>query len=520
MSRRSAAAAVVLGLVLGAGALVPVASADPHAPATTSGYAAATAADGAAVVLAATGRAGRADRPPLRPGDVRFEDPAAPCATGPGRPFLRSATPTLHAVHRDRERDAVRAVVTVSELPPSGGTVRVFSARTTPQASGVSQAVPLRGLRHATAYRVRVHTEDTRGRRGPSVTCELEVDLVAPRPPSVTPVAVGSQPVYTAGVPTGGVGRPGSFVLGDGGSPDVVSYRYSLGTTALDMIAPGGSPTITVTPTEPGTNRLSVQSVDRAGWVSETVTYDLVVAFASTGRVTWKLDEVSGATAASTAQDGGDPFPLTLSPSVETRVGGFLADTAGSTTDRALLFDGGDDVASTSGPVVDTTDSFTVSAAVRPTSAVGTATAVSQDGTTASGFRLGFEPCADGVGSCWSFSVPSSDSAAAVPTTVLSGVGVDAGAWSEVTGVHDRDGGTLGLWVCHPTLDAFGGTAWTLTEAGTVPAPAPWAATGPFRLGRAAGSDPSLWSGAVGEARAAPGIPTLSALRRTCPPLG
>lgn len=505
-ARRSAAVAVAVGMLVGAGALLPTASADPAGPSTS----------------ARTDQAARGNRVPLAPADVRFTVPTGPCATGPRRPVLRSATPTIEAVHRDRDDDPVRAAVTVTELRASLGAAALFSVVTEPQASGARQSVTLGGTGHGRTYRVRTATLDPSLRRGPSVTCEFEVDLVAPGLPTVAPVAAGAQPVYTAGVPAGGVGRPGSFRLGDGGSADVVSYRYSLGSTALDLTAAGRSPVVTVTPTRPGTDRLSVQAVDRAGWVSPVATYDLLVAGwpALPQTLTWRLDEISGTTAASSAPDGSDPLPLTLSPSLETRTGGFLADVAGITTDRALDFDGPDDEARTSGPAVDSGGSYTVSAAVRPSSTGGTATALSQDGTTTAGFQLGYRPCASGTDSCWAFSVPAADSGSAEVTTVVSEVGVQPGAWSEVTGVHDVASGTLRLWVCHPVLDDFGDTAWQLTDAGTVPFTTPWAAAGPLRLGRALGPDPAPWSGAVGQARAAAGTTTQAALLRSCPPLG
>lgn len=482
---------MALGLVVGTAALLPSAAAAPP---------------------------GGVNRPPLKPTDVRFDAPAALCTTGDQRPALRTATPTVEAVHRDRDGDAVAAAVEVYELTPTGRS-SVWSASSTPQASGTVQGVTVGGLEHDGLYQLRVASVDTSSRRGPSVTCEFEVDLVAPGLPSVAAVAVGSQPVYLPGVPAGGVGVPGSFVLGDGGSTDVVSYRYSLGGSDLGSSAVGSSPTITVTPTSPGTTTLHVQSVDRAGWVSPVATYDLVVAFtsASPQTVTWLLDEPSGTVAASVAGDGSDPLPLAVSPSLAARVPGFRAVTTGSTTDLALDFDGADDDARTSGPAVDTTGSYTVSASVRPTSVAGTATVLRQDGAATSGFRLGYQPCESGAGSCWAFSVPTSDAAAADETTVLSSVPAEAGSWVEVTGVHDDASGTLALWVCHPVVDDFGDAAWALTEAGSVTSPSPWAATGSLRLGGATWSQESTWSGAVGEVRVAATVPTQGELVRRCP---
>ncbi|MFC3689073.1 hypothetical protein [Aquipuribacter hungaricus] len=467
------------------------------------------------------GAAARAtvDRPPLRPTGAVLSDPAAPCATGDARPAVRSGTPTVYAVHRDRDGGRVQAVVSVTSLrSPSTGEV-VWSTVTAPQVSGAGHAVQVGGLEHGGVYRVRTHTVDAGQRRGPSVSCELEVDLVAPAPPTVTAVAVGTQPVYLPGVPSGGVGQPGSFVLGAGGSDDVVGYRYSLGGGVPVTAVTGDSPTVTVTPTSEGSTRLEVRSVDRAGWLSPVTGYDVVVPSGSPRQVTWRFDETTGTRAASATPDGGDPLPMTLSPSLETRVGGLLA-MLGSTTDLALDLDGADDVARTSAPAVTTTGSYSVSASLRSAVTGGAATALSQDGTATAGFRLGYQPCDDGTGSCWSFGVPVADAVTAAPTTVLSGIEAEAGAWAVVTGVHDATAGTLSLWVCHPVPGDFGEQGWELDRAGTVAAPAPWAATGPLRLGGAGGPDPAAWTGAVGEVRVAAGVPSDSTLLRRCPPLG
>ena len=143
---------------------------------------------------------------------------------------------------------------------------------------------------------------------------------------------------------------------------------------------------------------------------------------------------------------------------------------------------------------------------------------MSQDGTATAGFRLGQEPCASGTGSCWAFAVPTADDPAAASASVLSAVVVQPGTWVEVTGVHDAAAGTVSLQVCHPVPDDFGDLAYVLTDAGTVPAGAPWAAEGPLRVGGVLGTVPAPWQGAVGEVRTTPSVVTQASLLRSCNP--
>lgn len=458
------------------------------------------------------------NRYPYAPSQVRFSAPEAPCATGSARPYIRTLTPVIYGVHNDIDGGNVRAAVDVNAVNSAVGANVFFHNNTPPTAAGLGHSMGLAGLSNGGIYRAKLWTVDDRPQASAPVYCEFAVDTQAPNAPTVSAVADGTRPVYRDGVAAGGVAQPGSIQLGNNGSGDVVRFEYSLNSTSFGQQVSGNLPIITVTPTQTGTNRLYVRSVDRAGWTGPTKTYDVVAAWPQ--KVTWKLDETSGTNAASSGSS--TAFPLTVSASMSTRVGGFLAAAPwNSATDKALNFDSSDDTARTTTAVVDTTKNFTVSAAVRPTSSNGTATALSQDGATTAGFQLGYRPCASGTGSCWSFAAPATDSSTAATRAVVSTIPVQAGEWAEVTGVHDAAAQTLALWVCHPVPADFEGDppTWTLTHAGTVAHPGAWPATGPLQLGRASGTTPALWTGAVGEARTADGVLTEPDIRRTCPPV-
>jgi hypothetical protein len=91
----------------------------------------------------------------------------------------------------------------------------------------------------------------------------------------------------------------------------------------------------------------------------------------------WTFDEGSGTVAADSSGDG---HPLTLQTGASWG--------PGVLGPRALSVNGGQQYAAAAGPVIDTTQSFTVSAWVNLNSTGGYQTFVSQDGSQVSGFYL------------------------------------------------------------------------------------------------------------------------------------
>ena len=138
-------------------------------------------------------------------------------------------------------------------------------------------------------------------------------------------------------------------------------------------------------------------------------------------------------------------------------------------------FDGTSGDVTAPAPIVNTTQSYTVSAwaKVNP----GTTDykdVVSQDGTNASAFELLYA----GPYNTWSFSRSLSDTNDRDTTQVGSDTAV-AGTWTHLVGVYDATASTISLYV--------NGQLQGTTSAGS----APWSATGPTVIGR------SLYNGAV-----------------------
>jgi hypothetical protein len=156
--------------------------------------------------------------------------------------------------------------------------------------------------------------------------------------------------------------------------------------------------------------------------------------------------------------------------------------------------------------VLHTDQSFTVSSWVRLPSGTSlptqTMTALSQEGSAASGFFLGYRT--SGTAGFWSFAMPGADStsssgwaeadSANLSTTAL-------GVWTQIKGVFDAGAGTMTLYV-------NGQQAARVTRTAT-----PWDSTGSFVVGAdgPASNLAHMWVGDIDEIRAYQGILTVPA---------
>ncbi len=189
----------------------------------------------------------------------------------------------------------------------------------------------------------------------------------------------------------------------------------------------------------------------------------------------WAFDEGTGTTAADSSGGG---HPLTLQ--------GGASWTKGVAGPSALAVTPQQDAAS-SGPVIDTSKSFTVSAWVNLASTNGYQTFVSEDGSQVSGFYLQLR--AD-TGR-FAFTRLAYDSTAAYGAVATSSIIPQPGVWYLLTGVYDAAAQTNSLYVDGALQQ-------------TVPILAPWSATGPLAVGRGFyNGAPTDWvSGAIDDVRA------------------
>lgn len=183
----------------------------------------------------------------------------------------------------------------------------------------------------------------------------------------------------------------------------------------------------------------------------------------------WLFDETAGTSAADAA--GNSPGTATGSPTwVDDETRGRVVQ-----LDRSASF-------ATTGPLVDTDRSFTVSAWVKATDAAATSTVLSQDGGGAvSGFSVQLR-----TSKRWAFSLPSADDPAAPVTSVEAAATV--GAWTHLAAVYDSAAGTATLYV---NGQSAGSTAAALPK---------WSAKGAFAIGRSAAA--TGWLGQLDDVQA------------------
>jgi hypothetical protein len=151
-----------------------------------------------------------------------------------------------------------------------------------------------------------------------------------------------------------------------------------------------------------------------------------------------------------------------------------------------MALDGGSGAAAATGPVVDTSRNFSVSAWVELTRSDGFKTVLAADGARNSSFYLQYAADVNR----WSFTVPKVD---ADGWTAVRAVGTSVpvlGVWTQLTGVYDSESGSIRLYV-NGVLEGQASGARV------------FAAAGPFSIGRGrnVGTPSGYWPGSVYDVR-------------------
>ncbi|MCF3135572.1 LamG domain-containing protein [Streptomyces olivochromogenes] len=269
-------------------------------------------------------------------------------------------------------------------------------------------------------------------------------------PPTVYPVVASpgdvNSPVQTGDTNPGGPdGIPDLYTVDAFGQ--LVEYNYRQ------------SPVLTSPPTYDFAPPVSL------GSVTDTATH------------WWKLAEGTGATTA----DSTGTLNATLS--------GAYSWTTDTTRGNALNLSGTTGYGSTTGPALDTSKSFTVSAWVKLNSLTANSTFLSQNGTTNNGFQLYYSSGAQ----VWAFGRHSTDASGAVWRAAY-GSKAATGKWTHLVGIYDASTKEIRLYVdgkLTATRD------WTYT---------PWNATGPLQIGRklSSGTYGEYTNGAISDVRVYP----------------
>jgi hypothetical protein len=134
---------------------------------------------------------------------------------------------------------------------------------------------------------------------------------------------------------------------------------------------------------------------------------------------------------------------------------------------EVATFNGSSSLAKTGGNVLNTSNTFTVTAWVELSSTAATADVATEDGNQNSGFYLQY----DHASNRWAFAMAASDTANAATIHALSPAPPLLGVWTHLAGVYDATAHTLSLYV-NGTLAA------TTTDT------TPFDSTGVFVIGR------------------------------------
>ncbi|WP_052423166.1 LamG-like jellyroll fold domain-containing protein [Nonomuraea candida] len=300
---------------------------------------------------------------------------------------------------------------------------------------------------------------------GDATGCYFSYDTTAPPAPALTSADYPpSDPDNPDDPWHDGVGRYGSFSVSTTQS-DVNRYWIGVNTTPTAAgehrpAAPGGPVTVQVAPTRAGVNFLYVKALDSAGNTSAATTYLFRVSAGSAPRAHWPLDEPAGATSLTALTRPG------TAPVTTRTVGGVTTGVDGQ-VGTALRGDGSSGYAETSGPVIDTSKTYSVGAWVRMANTDQFATVVNQDGNVVSGFFLQYVKDDDR----WSFSLTNAD-AVQGGVRVRSAAPPEVGEWTHLLGVYDAVARKARLYVNGVLQEE---KPFTVT----------WNATGPMAIGRA-----------------------------------
>ncbi|PWR08970.1 hypothetical protein DKT68_13320 [Micromonospora acroterricola] len=403
-------------------------------------------------------------------------------------------TPTLRATFPDADSwDSLTAHFEWIEVPAGGmGTVTDTSparkagpgdkAGITPNT--VATSVALSGLVKDKTYAFRVKNTDTYSQSAWSPWCRFAVDNT--RPP-VTVSIVTAPP---------GPGRAGRFRI-ESSDTTVATFTYGWGSAGeFSKPAQGTSPKyVEVDATAPsyGRNVFKAKAIDGTLNESNEFGFSFTVGRPSPAIAQWGLETYPGIDQAAALADKSNLGGIT--PLTATGVG--WTDDVRMVDGKTATFNGSSSQAVSSGPVVDTTKSFTVAAWVRPSliDAVGDRNVLGQEpamtpGTAmAGGFYLGARR--DTQGLHWSFRMSNSlDKDSGTPTVLAAPTlgSADIGRWVHIAGVYDAVGKTMRLYVNGVKA---GETARTAT---------PWAATGRFTVGRTFwGTANNWWAGNIAD---------------------
>ncbi|WSG10284.1 LamG domain-containing protein [Micromonospora sp. NBC_01739] len=276
------------------------------------------------------------------------------------------------------------------------------------------------------------------------------------------------------------MGRPGEAVsISFTASSDVTKFRYGWSNPPTTEIAASGTTifkTATARVTVPsfGQNTFWVRGIDATGNLGNIGSLTFNALPTSPAIAKWGLEEYPGINQTVALADqqparGGqtDLIASNVNWTDDVRMNG----------GKTVGLNGASSALTTSGSVLDTSDSFSVAAWVRLNSlpTTGDNVVASQAGVNTAGFHLGTRVIGSPATPRWSFLMKDSDNQSSTTRAAYSSIALtaaDVGLWTHITGVYDKPAGKVRLYV-------DGALAAEVDRS--VP---PWTATGTFAVGR------------------------------------
>ncbi|SIQ84759.1 Concanavalin A-like lectin/glucanases superfamily protein [Micromonospora avicenniae] len=405
--------------------------------------------------------------------------------------LVRSLTPTLRAQVQDRFGGKLETAFEVRTAADLAAPI-VVSSTTMPRAfvttsgnatgTATSQVPAGKLVAGTTYYWHATSVDEARLWSGWGPWYSFTIDT---SPPAVSAVASTEYPQKAWGAM---VGSAGSFAFTASGA-DEYSWDVDGGSATTTT-----SPSASFTPTTDMVHTLHVKAKDKAGNTGSTFDYQFWVSPQPEAYSLWTFDETDPAkTAADTGAGFSSQKPGTL--------GGTAHFVPGKLNNAVHLSGPPADRVTTSGPVLDTTKSFTVMAWVHAAdlAAQTQQTILAQDGDTASRFELQYRKDANGGAGGWCFTMSGDSGGGAQVSACADGqsAGLPSNDWVHVAGLYDQVTGKMRAYV-------MGGDLRCAGEVAEADAPTSWSATGSFAIGRgwSNGAGVSYWRGDIDDARA------------------
>ncbi|MEU3981756.1 LamG-like jellyroll fold domain-containing protein [Streptomyces sp. NPDC026672] len=352
------------------------------------------------------------------------------------------------------------SVVATEPIRPSSGfvgdnaTVTVDSPITLAQNTPYRMAVFTRSYPDSGSALESHSTVTTKG------WCYFTIDSTRPKPPVVSTPAGAVYAVCpvdgnSCGAATGGPGTAGQFTFTKNAADNnIAAFEYKLATDkAWTKVSGTSSVTRSIKPALSGVQLLYVRAVDSvgSGQAGETIAVRFIVAESEGPSGLWHFDDAAPGSGGTAAADKGTAPGSRHNLTLHEAGAGWSSLARAGEADRSLWLNdttsSGQQTgyAESSGPVVNTQSSFTVSAWAYLKDSSAFRTVLSQTSSDNKGFSLYYSPS---VGR-WVFLMAWYENGVRkyVGANADLSPGVTQGAWTHLAGVYDGDEHTLALFV-------------------------------------------------------------------------